>query len=261
LAGAHRGILAVLAAAVVGLASPAAAGVDLTLSVAISLKEVVEALGRSFAASHPAVMLRYNLGASGVLQRQIEAGAPVDVYVAAAAHPVDALVRRGLLLGDSRRAVARNVLVAVTPGAGGLPLGQARDLADDRVGRVAVGNPRTVPAGEYARAALRREGLWERLGPRLVFAENVRQVLEYVGRGEAEAGLVYGTDAAAAGRRVRVAFALREETYPPVLYVAAVVAGSRQPALARDFVELLAGPDGQALFRRHGFLPAPGDAR
>jgi molybdate transport system substrate-binding protein len=240
-----------------GAVTPAA-GQELTLSVAISMREAVETLGRSFTGRRPGVTLRYNVGGSGDLQKQIEAGAPIDVFVSAAMRQMDELERNGLIVPGTRRAFARNVLVVVKPADSGRDLTAVADLLDGRVTRVAIGNPKTVPAGQYAQESLRAQGVWDRLSPKLVFGENVRQVLEYVARGEVDAGFVYATDLPVAGARVREAFRPGEETYPPVVYPVAVVAGSRQVALARAFVELLTGVEGQALLRRLGFQPPPG---
>jgi molybdate transport system substrate-binding protein len=240
-----------------GAVTPAA-GQELTLSVAISMREAVETLGRSFTGRRPGVTLRYNVGGSGDLQKQIEAGAPIDVFVSAATRQMDELERNGLIVPGTRRAFARNVLVVVKPADSGRDLTAVADLLDGRVTRVAIGNPKTVPAGQYAQESLRAQGVWDRLSPKLVFGENVRQVLEYVARGEVDAGFVYATDLPVAGARVREAFRPGEETYPPVVYPVAVVAGSRQGALARAFVELLTGAEGQTLLRRLGFQPPPG---
>ena len=252
--------LAVVAALAMGGVRPAAAQ-ELTLSVAISMKEAIETLGRTFTVRQPGVTLRYNFGASGELQKQIEAGAPIDVFVSAATRQMDELEQKKLILSDTRRAFARNVLVVVTPADSGRDLTAIADLLDARVTRVAIGNPKTVPAGQYAQESLRAVGAWDRLGPKLIFAENVRQVLEYVARGEVDAGFVYATDVPTAGPRVREAFRPGEDTYPPVVYPVAVVAGSRQERLARAFVQLLTGAEGQAALRGLGFQPPPPGAR
>lgn len=258
----RRAVRLLVAAALTAAAvTPAAAAQELTFSVAISMKEAIETLGRSFTARQPGVTLRYNLGASGDLQKQIEAGAPIDVFVSAATRQMDELERKGLILSDTRRAFARNVLVVVKPADSGRDLTAVIDLLDPRVTRVAIGNPKTVPAGQYAQESLRAVGIWERLGPKLVFGENVRQVLEYVARGEVDAGFVYATDVAAAGPRVRAAFRPGEETYPSVVYAVAVVASSRQVALARAFVDLLTGAEGQTVLQRLGFQPPPSGGR
>lgn len=243
-----------------GLA-PAAQAQELTLSVAISMREAVQELGRAFTATRPGVVLRYNFGASGELQKQIEAGAPVDLFVSAATRQMDELEKRGLVVAATRRAFARNLLTVVKPADSRVDLVRPGDLLDARVGRVVIGNPKTVPAGQYAEESLRALGLWERLQPRLVYAENVRQALEYVARGEVEAGFVYTTDIVARAAGVTEAFRLPEDTYQPVIYPAAVVTASRQPALAAAFIELLLRREGRAVLGRLGFQPPPAGAR
>lgn len=242
------------------LPAPALAAQELVLSVAISTREVVEELGRQFQAARPGVVLRYNLAGSGILQQQIEAGAPADLFLSAGSREMDGLEAKGLLLAGSRRIVARNRLAVVVPAGSALPLAAPGDLRGPGIGRVALGNPKTVPAGRYAEASLRALGLWEALAGRLLLGENVRQVLEYVARGEVEAGLVYATDAAARGAAVRTALLLPGESHPPIRYPAAVTAASRHPGLGGAFLDLLMSPQGQAAFARRGFQPAAGAA-
>lgn len=234
---------------------------ELVLSVAVSLKEAVEELGREFVAGRPGVTLRYNFGASGDLQKQIEAGAPVDIFLSAAQRQTDELDRQKLIVPETRRNFARNVLTVVKPADSRVDLTKAADLLESRVGRIVIGNPKTVPAGQYAEESLRALGLWERLQPKLIFAENVRQALDYVARGEVEAGFVYTTDAAARAQGVKEAFRLPEDSYRPVVYPGAVVAGSKQPALARAFLELLVSERGRTVLARFGFQPPPVGAR
>jgi molybdate transport system substrate-binding protein len=251
----------VAAAALVLLAATGALAQEVVLSVAVSLKDVTEELGRGFMAAHPGVTLRYNFGASGDLQKQIEAGAPVDVFLSAAARQMDELEKRSLIVAATRRAFARNVLVVVKPTDSRVDITGAADLLESRVGRIAVGNPKSVPAGQYAEESLRALGLWERVQPKLVFAENVRQVLDYVARGEVDAGFVYTTDAAARAQGVKEAFRPPDDSYRPVVYPGAVVAASKQPALARAFLDLLSGPEGRTALARFGFQPPPAGAR
>ncbi len=241
-------------------AAPAAAQ-EMTLSVAISMKEAVEELGRQFRRTRPAVILRYNFGASGELQKQIEAGAPVDVFVSAAQGQMDDLEQNGLILSATRRVFARNALAVIVPADSRLDLGKPADLLRPQIRKVVVGNPKTVPVGQYAEESLRTLGLWESLRPKLVFAENVRQALEYVSRGEVEAGFVYVTDVAVRAGRVREAFRPPLESYRPVTYPVAVVAASKHPSVAQAFIDLLLGPEGQAVLSRLGFQPSPGAGR
>lgn len=228
---------------------------ELTVSVAISMKEVVEELGRAFTRPRPTVVLRYNLGSSGELQKQIEAGAPVDVFISAGERPMDELEGKRLLLPGTRRVFARNVLVVVQPVGARVVVAAPRDLLSPVVTRVAIGNPRTVPVGQYSEESLRALGLWDGVRSKLIFAENVRQVLEYVARGEVDAGFVYATDLALRAARVREAFRPAEDSYRPVLYPVAVMAATRRRQLATAFVDLLMHPDGQRVRERSGFLP------
>ena len=234
---------------------------EVTLSVAISLKEVTEDLGRTFMASHSGVTLRYTFGASGDLQKQIEAGAPVDVFLSAAQRQMDDLEKQKLIVASTRRAFARNVLVVVKPADSSVDLSKVNDLLESRVVHIAIGNPKTVPAGQYAEESLRALGLWDRVQPKLVFAENVRQVLDYVARGEVEVGFVYATDAATRAQGVKEAFRAPDDSYRPVVYPGAVMAASKQPALAQAFLDLLASPQGRAVLSRFGFHPPPAGAR
>jgi molybdate transport system substrate-binding protein len=247
--------LACLALALLAAGVAPVAAEDLTLSVAVSMKEATEEIGRLFTQAHRGVTLRYNFGASGDLQRQIEAGAPVDLFVSAASRQMDELEAKRLIVPATRRAFAKNVLVAIAPADSALDLARPAALAEPRVTRIAVGNPKTVPVGQYTEESLRALGLWDRLRSKLVYAENVRQVLDYVNRGEVEVGFVYATDAATRAGRVKEVFRPGEDTYRPVVYPAAVVAGSRHVALATAFVDLLVSREGQAVLRRLGFRP------
>jgi molybdate transport system substrate-binding protein len=232
---------------------PSPCAQDVLLSVAISLKDAVQAVGREFEQAQPGVTLRYNFGGSGELQKQIEAGAPVDAFISAGQPQIDALAARGLLRDGSPRVVARNTLVLVVPADSRLDIRAPAHLLRPEVQRVVIGNPRTVPAGQYAEESLRGLGLWEAVRPKLIFAENVRQAVEYVARGEVDAGLVYATDAGARIGHVKEVGRPPQESYTPVIYPGAVVAGSKQAALAQAFLDLLQGPVGRKVLGRYGF--------
>src|SRR6266852_1829549 len=231
-----RRILA-MAFVVVFLAAAAARAQDVTLSVAVSLKDATEELGRGFMAAHPGVTLRYNFGASDDLEKQ------------------------SLIVPASRRAFARNALVVVRPAVSRIDITKPVDLLEARVGRIVIGSPRSVPAGQYAEESLRALGLWDRLQPKVVFAENVRQALDYLARGEVDAGFVYTTDAASRAQGVKEAFRPPDDSYRPIIYPGAVVAASKQPSLAQGFLDLLGGPQGRAVLSRFGFQPPPAGAR
>jgi molybdate transport system substrate-binding protein len=245
---------------VMGLPAAARAQ-EMTLSVAISMKEAVETLGRQFTRGRQGVVLRYNFGSSGELQKQIEAGAPVDLFISAAQRQMDELQQKGLIAAATRRVFARNVLTVIKPAGSTLDISKPADLAGAKVQRIVIGNPKTVPVGQYAEESLKAVGLWDLLRPRLVLAENVRQALDYVARGEVEAGFVYTTDMAVRSGQVVEAFRPAEDTYRPVTYPVAVVKASRQSALARAFIDLLVSRDGQAALSRLGFQPPPPGVR
>jgi molybdate transport system substrate-binding protein len=226
---------------------------ELTFSVAISMKEAVEELGRRFQQTRPGVFLRYNFGSSGELQKQIEAGAPVDLFLSAGNRQMDELERKALILASSRRTFARNALSAIVPVDSRLGITKPGDLVKPEVQRIVIGNPKTVPAGQYAEESLRTLGIWDTLRFKLVLAENVRQALEYVARGEVEVAFVYASDVTARKERVKEAFRPPQSSYTPVAYPVAVVAGSRHVKLGEAFIDLLLGPDGQTTLTRLGF--------
>lgn len=250
-----------IALALVLLVAAGVGAQEITLSVAVSLKDAVEELGRSFMAARPGVTLRYNFGASGDLQKQIEAGAPIDVFLSAAQRQIDELEKQNLIVSASRLAFARNVLTVVKPADSRIDIAKPADLLEARVGRIVIGSPKTVPAGQYAEESLRALGLWERLGPKIVFSENVRRALDYVARGEVDAGFVYTTDAATRAQGVKEAFRPPDDSYRQIVYPGAVVAASKQAILGQAFLDLLGGPQGRTVLSRFGFQPPPAGAR
>ncbi|MCY4744475.1 molybdate ABC transporter substrate-binding protein [Pelomonas sp. UHG3] len=226
-----------------------AAAQQLTVSAAASLTDAFKAIGQRFEATRPGVTVRFNIAASGVLAQQIVQGAPVDVFASADPDSMDRAVAQRAIAVDTRRDFAANALVLVTPP--GSAVQRLTDLAGPAVKRIAIGKVASVPVGRYTQQALSSAQLWPALAPKLVFADNVRQVLDYVARGEVEAGFVYRSDAGIAGSKVRVAATVTG--HAPIRYPVAAVADSRQPALARDFIGFLHGAEAQAILARHGF--------
>jgi molybdate transport system substrate-binding protein len=227
----------------------------LTVSAAASLADAMRQIGARFEAMRPGVTVRFNIAASGVLATQILHGAPVDVFASADLETMQRGIDARAIDAPSPIVFAANTLVMVVPQQAGTVPDTLAWLAQPAVRRIAVGKPATVPAGRYAQQALTSAGLWERLQSKLVFADNPRQALDYVARGEVDAGFVYRTDAALMPAKVRIA--LTAEGHAPVVYPAAVVAGSRQRVLAADFVRFLRGAEAQAILASHGFVGAP----
>lgn len=206
-----------------------------------------------FEASHPGLRVRVNAGASGQLVRQVEQGAPVDLLIPASPDFLAPLAAAGRLR-PAPPTVARNELVLIAP-AGSIVPADLAGLRLEAVRRIALGEPRTVPAGRYAVQAMERSGMEELLGRKRVFAMDVRQALEFVASGSAQAGFVYRTDAATSSR-VRVVTPISPSLHDPIEYRAALVAGSPAPGDAAAFLAFLLSPAGQAILARHGFLPA-----
>src|SRR5207237_1941240 len=243
-------------------AAPAAAATEparreLLGFAAASLSDALEEVGRAFTAA-TGVRVAASYAASSVLAKQIEAGAPSDAFFSADVAWVDYLEKRGLIQPSSRRDVLRNMLALIAPADSTLRLRIAPgfDLAGAlKGGRLAIADPDSVPAGEYARAALTRLDVWSRVSDRAVRGENVRAALAYVARGEAPLGIVYATDAQAE-KRVRVVDVFPEDSHPPITYVVALTSRARPEAA--QLVEFLTGDAARQIFVRYGFTAPPG---
>lgn len=238
--------------------APAPAAVTITVSAAASLREALTETERRYEAANPGVDVRTNFGASGALQHQVERGAPVDVFASAAERPMDALQQRGLVDARSRRTLASNDLVLIVPAsAEAATVSGFEDLASARVRRVAMGAPASVPAGEYADEVLRTLGIREAVHRKAVLGQDVRAVLAYVASGEADAGIVYRTDAASAADRVRIVAQAPAGSHPPITYPIAITTAARDPVASRGYVGYLLGPEGQQVLRTRGFRVDP----
>lgn len=270
------GAWSVLVAAVSGVAqgeaAPAPNGTGaantapaILVFAAASLTDAVGEIARAFGTqgaqpgerAGASIPVRTSFAASSVLARQIEAGAPADVFLSADSDWMDYLEQRNLLRAGTRRDLLGNALVLVAPAGSAvqLTLEPKVDLTAALAGgRLATGDPDSVPVGRYAQAALRHLGIWDQVAPRLVRAENVRMALEYVARGEATLGIVYRTDALAE-KRVRVVDVFPATTHPPITYPVALTAGAQREAAA--FEAFLEGDAAREIFVRYGFERLP----
>ncbi len=196
----------------------------------------------------------FNFGASGQLAAQITQGAPADAFISAASTEMDQLAKQNLIDPATRRDVCFNSLVLIVPSDAKFVPGSFGELTDSRVGRIAVGQPKIVPAGRYAQQVFDRLKISAALNTRLVFGENVRQVLDFVQRGEVDAGVVYSTDAMAAGAKVRVAATADASMHDPIVYPAAVIKQSAHAEAARRFLDYLSSAPARKVFSAHGFV-------
>ncbi|MFO1267301.1 MAG: molybdate ABC transporter substrate-binding protein [Rubrivivax sp.] len=243
--------------AVAACSALAAHAADLTLSVAASLTNAFKDIAPLFEASNPGTKLQLNFGASGALLQQIAKGAPVDVFVSADQETMDQAQKDGLVKADKRRDFVSNTLVVIVPAMGSASGAAAAapkamaDLAQASFKRIAIGLPASVPVGRYTKSVLEAANLWGAIEPKMVGANNVRQALDYVARGEVDAGLVYATDAALMADKVKVAFTV--PTTKPVLYSIATLTQAPNAAAAAKFVEFVFTAPAQAILARYGF--------
>ncbi len=253
--GRRRGLrLAAACAAAAIAASPMAAGAQtstLTVSAAASLTDAFKTLAPQFEAAHPGVTVRLNFGASGALLQQIAQGAPADVFASADQETMDRAVSQKLVDPATRADFVSNAVVLIEPVSGASGLTSLNDLTGPAVKRIAVGKVATVPVGRYTKESLEAANLWTVLEPKFVQADNVRQVLDYVSRGEADAGFVYRTDAATQTGKVKVV--LTTTGHKPVRYPVAVVQGSSHADQAARFIAFLASEPARQVLERYGF--------
>lgn len=234
-----------------GLATGPAAAADVTVSAAASLSNAFKELAQAFEAGHPMYKVQLNFAASDALVQQIAKGAPVDVFASADQEAMDKAEAQQLLAPGSRKNFVSNSLVLIVPAAGALPLKSLADLKQPEVKRITMGNPASVPIGRYSRQVLEKAGLWAAVEPKLILAASVRQSLDYVARGEVDAGFVYATDVAAQKDKVRVALPLNSET--PVTYPLAVLRHAPNAQGGAQFAAFVLAPAGQAILGKHGF--------
>ncbi len=226
-------------------------GTSITVSAAISLKDALDEMGASYERNHPGFRITFNYAGSGTLQHQIEQGAPVDIFVSAAERQMDALQAEGLIIAATRRNLATNKLVLIVPSSAHEIQG-FQDLTRSSVKIIALGEPATVPAGFYGQQTLQHLGLFAAIEKKFVYAKDVRQVLVFVETGNADAGLVYQTDARISSR-VRVAAVAPDSSHDPIVYPAAVVNTTKHPDAAQAFLDFTTSPPARLIFEKYGF--------
>ncbi|MEX0676887.1 MAG: molybdate ABC transporter substrate-binding protein [Pirellulales bacterium] len=254
----RRAFLVIVAASVL-LCDPATARAaqkdklvgKLLVLAAASTTDAVDVIRAEFARLHPEVTVRTSFAASSALARQIEAGARADVFLSASSEWADHLEKKKLVA--RRRDLLGNRLVVIVPVDAKIKIDMASDLVQKSVRRLAMADPQSVPAGIYARQALEKLQLWEKLRSKVAGAADVRQALKFVETGAADAGIVYATDAAA-DKRVRIALKLDPKLSEPIRYPLVLVQGAESNAAAVAFDEFLASPAAAAVFERFGFV-------
>jgi len=227
---------------------------ELLVSAAMSLKNVFEEIAPIYEQQVPDVTIHFNFGSSGALEKQIEAGAPADVFASASQRFMDMLEKENGITPGSCRHFAQNSMVLIVPRDNPANINGFNDLGSGNRNKICIGNPGSVPAGRYAKEVLQNMNLYQKIQKNLIMGEHVRQVLDYVARGEVDAGIVYATDARIRSKEVKVLSAAPRGSHTDIFYPAAVVSSSQLQKQALDFVEFLSKhTQAKELLQKHGF--------
>lgn len=225
--------------------------VSLTVSAGAGMKDAIEDVSKLYQQQQPKTKLTLNFGSSGSLQRQIEQGAPVDVFISAASKQMNTLENQELLVENTRKNLLKNQVVLIVPANDDRTIG-FQSLKSDRIKRIAIGEPKSVPVGKYAQETLDSLQLSQQLKQKIVFAKDVRQVLSYVATGNADAGVVYATDAKKSAR-VKVVAVASENLHSPVVFPVSVIKSKHSDA-GKEFVSFLSSQPAKDIFNKYGFI-------
>jgi molybdate transport system substrate-binding protein len=222
------------------------------VAAAASLQQALKEITPLYIKANPNQVVNYNFAASGALQQQIEQGAPVDVFISAADKQMNALQAKGLLVADTQTELLTNQLVLVVPKQSAVSLTNFQQLIKPELKRISIGEPRSVPAGQYATEVLNNLGILAQVKSKFVLGNNVRSVLTAVETGDVDAGIVYITDAKSSDK-IRIVATADEKLHSPIRYPIAVLKSSQSLAGASKYVEFLQSKSAQAIFRKYGF--------
>lgn len=228
---------------------------EIVISAAASLKEVMEEIKPLYQEQYPQVAITYNFAASGTLQRQIEQGAPVDVFISADRAKIKTLQQQGLLESDTISNLLQNKIVLITRRDNNLAINSFADLTQEEIEIIALGEPLSVPAGKYAQEVLNYFQIAEQIKNKAVYGKDVRQVLNYVATGNADVGLVYLTDAKIGSNRVKIIAIAPLQAHSTINYAIAVTQDSHDTQAAKEFIEFLDTIEAQQIFIKYGFIP------
>jgi molybdate transport system substrate-binding protein len=251
-AGMHKTILKVLLTCGLLFTGLIANGAPITVFAAASLTDSLKQIAAAYE-KQTGEKVVFNFAASSFLARQIEEGAPADIFFSADEARMDALEKKGLLLENTRKSRLSNSLVIVVETNSPLSIGSAWDVAGAKVGHIALADPKTVPAGIYAKEYFQKFKLWAAVEPKVIPVDNVRAALSAVESGDVEAGMVYKTDAAIS-KKVKVAYEIPPADTPHISYPMAMMKDSPQRQAARKFLAYLDSEAAGRIFERFGFI-------
>jgi molybdate transport system substrate-binding protein len=246
------GMLLLAIAALLTVSACSSKPTEVIVSAAASLTDALKEIEAVYEKQQHKVDLQFNFGASGALQQQIEQGAQVDLFVSAAEKNMKALVEKGMITESDRTNLLGNEMVVIVPQDSTAAIVSESDLQLPELKKIAIGIPESVPAGNYAKEALTAGQLWEPLQNKLVQAKDVRQVLNYVETGNADAGIVYKTDALSSSK-VKIALAVNPAHYSPIVYPIGIVSETKHKQETEAFYEYLQSPEALDIFKKYGF--------
>lgn len=226
--------------------------IELNVSAAASLTDVAKELSAIYTKKNPNVTINYNFASSGTLQKQIEEGAPVDMFISASKAKMDALAEKELIIKNTRKNLVSNQVVLLVNQDSNIK--GFNDLTKPEVAKVSIGEPETVPAGKYSKEVLASLNIWNKLQPKMILTKTVRQVLSYVETGNVDAGLVYKTDALLA-KNSKIAAVAPEGSHKPIIYPVAVIKNSQNQEEAEKYISFLTSQDAAQVFTKYGFTP------
>lgn len=228
--------------------------IELTLSAAASLKDVMENIEIIYEQQNPNISLTLNLASSGSLRQQIEQGAPVDVFISAAPEYVNALQEKKLIVEETHRDLLKNTMVLIVPKENSASINSFQDLSTANYQQISIGEPESAPAGKYAKEVLTNLGIFDEIEAKIVYAKDVRQVLNYVAAGNVDAGIVYRTDANISDA-VAIVETAAENTHSPIVYPIAAIEGTKNLEAAKELINFMFASEAKAVFEKYGFTP------
>jgi len=223
--------------------------VEINISAALGLKDVLTAIQKDYETSNPNVKLVFNFGPAGVLQKQLEQGVVADLFISASPKQVNELQNKNLVIPTTRTTLVSDKLVLIVPKNSQLAIASFQDLT--KVTKFGIGEPGTVPAGQYAIEFLENIGIWESIKDKAVQAKDVRTIIAYVESENVDAGIAFSTMAALSDK-VKVVAVAPEGTHMPVTFPAVIMAGSKHPKETEDFLKYLCDPKSEAVFKKYG---------
>jgi len=224
---------------------------EIMISAAASLKNCIQDISALYTEKNPQVTITANFGASGALQQQIEQGAPADIFFSAGIKQMNALKEKGMMIDSSIKNVLENKVVLITP-KNAAALNSFEALAGNSVKRIGVGEPKSVPVGQYTEQVFQSLGLTDKVASKLILAKDVREVLSWVETGNVDAGVVYETDAKIS-KAVTICATAPEGSHKKVIYPIGVVKASKRAAEGQKFVDFLFSDTAKEVFIRYGF--------